>query len=129
MNIGEYNYRRLFSKWLFATVLLLGIFTFPPRTQIQSKPAGVQTALQSKGKRQLPSITYYQSLHKTHRQATLPASFAITVVDLSARHSVLVKTHLSSNHRCYMVNIYGHFFCPAKTIPQTSGDDPDIALT
>ncbi|MGZ3872267.1 MAG: hypothetical protein ACXVJD_05085 [Mucilaginibacter sp.] len=128
MNIGDYNYRRLFSKWLIATVLLLGIFTFPPLTQTQSKPVAVQTALQSKGKRRLPSITYNQSLQQTHRQATPPASFTVTEVDLSAWHSGLVKTHFSSNRCCYIANIHGHFFCPAKTIPQTTGDDPDIAL-
>ena len=122
------NHQNLFSKWLFAAVLLLSFFNFSGFVvQTQQKPNAPQTTwVQSNQNQVVKSIAYKRAL--IHTQNRPNSFFVVSSINLSEAYSRQVKAQLinycDSNIPCPQTR----FFYQHKTIPQNTSDDPAIAL-
>jgi hypothetical protein len=129
-NTRTYNYQNPFSKWLLAAVLLLSFFTFSGLVvQTQAKPNALQTTLvQINQNRVVKSITYKRALGHTQNRLNTFSFFVTSAIDLSELHSRQVKTQISDHRGLNIPSLQTCFFYQHKTIPQSTSDNPAIAL-
>ncbi|SHL88549.1 hypothetical protein [Mucilaginibacter sp. OK098] len=129
-NIRTHNYQNLFSKWLFAAVLLLSFFTFSGLVvQTQVKPNATQTTLlQSAPGRAVKSIAYKRALVHTKNKLNTLSFFSISSINLSEIHNGKANVQLTYYRALNILSLQTFFFYQHKTIPQNTSDDPAIAL-
>jgi hypothetical protein len=129
-NTRIHNYQNLFSKWLFAAVLLLSFFNFSGFViQTQQKPIAPQTTLvQNSQNRVIKSIAYKRALIHTQNKLNPLSFFTISSINLSELHSRQVKAQIIDYRGLNIPTLQTRFFYQHKTIPQNTSDDPAIAL-
>ena len=121
------NYQRLFSKWLFAAVLILSFFTFPglPFKQ-QPKFAAQKTELVKVDERRTPkSITFNSALRQIPGNLNSHRIFSVQTLSLARFHSRQAKMQFI-NCRIH-ITLPAGFLYQSKTIPNSNDDEP-IAL-
>jgi len=121
------NYQLLFSKWLFAAVLILSFFTFSgAAVKQQSKFAVQKTELvKANESRAKKSISFNRALNQFTGGPNLLAIFSVQVISLAHIHSLRAKTQLID--RQHRKPLAAAFFYQHKTMPNNSSDEP-IAL-
>jgi len=127
MNITRNNYERLFSKWLFAAVLILSFFTFSgPAVGPQPKFAAQKTELvKANESPSVKTISFSRALKQIPGNPTPFAVFSVQVNSLAQIHSLQAKTQfINCQHRNAVPAV---FFYQHTTIPDINGDEP-IAL-
>jgi hypothetical protein len=124
MNITRNDYQRLFSKWLFAAVLILSFFTFSGLVvKQQPKFAAQKTELvKANESRAAKSITFNRASKQIPGIFNTQGTFSVQIISLARVHSGQVKMQFI-NCRLHKALPAG-FFYRYKTIPGTNDAEP-----
>lgn|GEM_PF-4880849 len=126
MNITRNNYQRLFSKWLFAAVLILSFFTFSGLS-VKSQPrfAAQKTELvKANESNTVRTITFSRALKQIPESLNPLFTFSVQVISLAQIHDLQAKTQFIN---CKQHNAQpAVFFYQRKTISNNNGDEPIV---
>ncbi len=129
-NTRQHNYQNIFSKWLFAAILLMSFFSFSGLiVQTQTKPNALKTTLVIGNKtRVVKSITFNRAFGNTHGKLNSLSFLTTPAINLVYVHSRLVKTRIICLDSGDISSLSNYLFYQHKPIPQSAGDESTYFL-